>query len=134
VADCIFCAIVAGDAPAEIVAQDAATVSFMDIAPWQPGHALVVPRRHHTDLLEIDAADLASTFAAARQLALRIKGRLGADGVLVLNSCGRAAGQVVMHFHLHVVPMSGEPPPFPRSRRALDPAGRIAAAAALRGA
>ena len=113
VTGCIFCAIVAGEAPAEIVDQDDATVSFMDIHPLQRGHALVVPRRHHANLLEIDPGDLTRVFAAARRLAARMKGRLGADGVLVLNSCGAAAGQVVMHLHLHVIPMNGEPPPFP---------------------
>ncbi len=132
-ADCIFCAIAAGDASAAIVDEDAATVSFMDIRPLARGHALVVPRRHYTDLLEIDADDLTSTFAAARRLAARIKDRLGAEGVAVVNSCGEAAGQVVMHFHLHVLPMNGEPPPFPRSQRPLDDAERTAVAAALRG-
>jgi histidine triad (HIT) family protein len=133
VAHCIFCAIVAGDAPAAIVDEDAATVSFMDIRPLARGHALVVPRRHYVDLLEIDGDDLTSTFAAARRLAARIKDRLGAEGVAVVNSCGEAAGQVVMHFHIHVLPMNGEPPPFPRSQRPLDGAERTAVAAALRG-
>jgi len=129
---CIFCAIVAGEAPAEIVDDDHATVSFLDIRPLQRGHVLVVPRRHYRNLLEIDAGDLTRTFAAARRLAARMKDRLGSDGVLVLNSCGQAAGQVVMHLHLHVIPMNGEPPPFPRAARPPDEADCIAAAAALR--
>jgi len=133
VAACIFCAIAAGEAPAELVDEDDATISFMDIRPLQRGHALVVPRRHSADLLEIDPVELTRVFAAARRLAARIKTRLGADGVLVLNSCGEAAGQVVMHLHVHVIPMNGEPPPFPRSGRYLDEAERIAVAAALRG-
>jgi len=132
VAGCIFCAIVAGGAPATIVDEDAATISFMDIRPWQRGHVLVVPRRHYANLLEIAPDDLTSAFAAAKRLTARIKDRLGADGVLVLNSCGQAAGQVVMHFHIHVVPMSGEPLPFPRSQRRTGAADRVAAAGALR--
>lgn len=131
---CIFCAIVAGEAPAEVVDEDVATVSFMDIRPLQRGHALVVPRRHYSNLLEIDPEDLTKTFAAARRLAARIKDRLGSDGVLVLNSCGQAAGQVVMHLHLHVIPMNGAPPPFPRATTVLrDEADLLAIAAALRG-
>lgn len=134
VTGCIFCAIAAGKAPAEIVDQDDATVSFMDIRPLQRGHALVVPRRHCANLLEIDPGELTRVFGAAKRLAAQIRRRLGADGVLVFNSCGGAAGQVVMHLHLHVIPMNGEPPAFPRSREPLDEADRIAAAAALRSA
>ena len=52
--DCIFCKIVAGEIPAEIVDQDEHTVSFMDINPWTRGHALVIPRTHSRNLLEID--------------------------------------------------------------------------------
>ncbi|MGA2927142.1 MAG: HIT family protein [Solirubrobacteraceae bacterium] len=131
-AGCIFCAIVAGEAPATIVDEDGATVSFMDINPLQPGHALVVPRRHCANVVEIDPSDLAGVFVAARRLAARMKGRLDADGVLLLNSCGAAAGQVVMHFHLHVIPVKGEPPPFPRSLQWAGEAELAAAASALR--
>jgi histidine triad (HIT) family protein len=133
-ADCIFCVIAAGEAPATIVDQDADTVSFMDINPWQPGHALVVPRRHYENLLEIDPGDLAKTLAAARRLAARMKDRLGADEVVLWNSCGSAAGQVVMHFHVHVIPTEGETPPLPsRPGPRQDEAEIAAVAAALRG-
>ncbi len=133
-ADCIFCAIAAGEAPATVVDEDADTVAFMDVNPWQPGHALVVPRRHYPNLLEIDPDDLTKTYAAARRLAGRMKDRLGADGVVLWNSCGEAAGQVVMHFHVHVIPTRGETPPLTgRLDSAADEAGIATAAAALRG-
>jgi histidine triad (HIT) family protein len=108
--ECIFCKIVAGDLPARIVDQDARTISFMDIAPATRGHALVIPRAHHTDLLSIDPEDLAAVALAAQRLALRAKERLSADGVNLLNSCGRAAWQTVFHFHVHVIPRyDGDP-------------------------
>lgn len=133
-ADCIFCAIAAGEAPATIVDEDADTVAFMDINPWQRGHALVVPRRHYENLLHIDADDLTKTYAAAKRLAGRMKDRLGADGVVLWNSCGEAAGQVVMHFHVHVIPTEGEIPPLRgRPDAPADEADIAAAAAALRG-
>ncbi len=69
--DCIFCKIVAGELPAEIVQEDEHTVAFMDLNPWTRGHALVVPRRHSRNLYEIDDADLAHAGAAAKRLALR---------------------------------------------------------------
>ena len=132
--DCIFCAIAVGEAPAAIVDEDADTLAFMDINPWRRGHALVMPRRHYANLLEVDPADLANAFAAAKRLAERMSDRLEAGGVVLWNSCGRAAGQVVMHFHLHVIPTDGEPPPLPRRSDAVaDEADIAAAAAALRG-
>ena len=103
-ASCIFCAIAAGDAPATIVAQDERTIAFMDIAPATRGHMLVIPRAHSEDLLSIAPEDLDAVMHAAQRLAVRVKDRLGADGVNLLNSCGAAAWQTVFHFHVHVIP------------------------------
>jgi histidine triad (HIT) family protein len=108
--DCIFCKIVAGELPAQIVADDERTVAFMDISPATRGHALVVPRRHARDLLEIDAEDLQATILAAQRLAHRVHERLGADGVNLLNSRGEAAWQTVFHFHMHVIPRYSDDP------------------------
>ncbi|HYB22654.1 MAG TPA: HIT domain-containing protein, partial [Solirubrobacteraceae bacterium] len=90
---CIFCKIVAGELPAQIVDEDARTIAFMDIAPATRGHALVIPRAHSVDLLGVDAEDLHAVALAVQRLAARIKERLGADGVNLLNSCGAAAWQ-----------------------------------------
>jgi len=108
--DCIFCKIVSGELPATIVAEDERTIAFMDIAPATRGHALVIPRVHAADLLEVDGEDLAAVAAAARSLAGRMHERLGADGVNLLNSCGSAAWQTVFHFHIHVIPRYREDP------------------------
>jgi len=108
--DCIFCKIVAGELPARIVDEDERTIAFMDIAPATHGHALVIPRAHHVDLLSIDGEDLSAVAGAAQRLATRIKDRLGADGVNLLSSTGRAAWQTVFHFHVHVIPRyEGDP-------------------------
>jgi histidine triad (HIT) family protein len=108
--DCIFCKIVAGELPSERVDEDEHTVAFMDLNPWTRGHALVVPRRHSADLLEIEDEDLRHTVVAAKRLAARMKERLGADGVNLLNACGSAAWQSVFHFHIHVVPRWSDDP------------------------
>jgi histidine triad (HIT) family protein len=108
--DCIFCAIAAGEAPATIVAEDERTVAFMDISPATDGHLLVIPRAHYEDVLVIDDADLDATMHAARAMARRVKDRLGADGVNLLNSCGRTAWQTVFHFHVHVIPRYDDDP------------------------
>ena len=103
-ADCIFCKIIAGEIPAQIIEQDEHTLTFMDIAPATRGHALVIPNRHATDLWEIDPDALAAVATAAKRQALRARDRLGADGVNLINSCGQAAWQTVFHFHMHVIP------------------------------
>src|SRR5687768_14134944 len=108
--DCLFCKIVAGELPSTRVDEDERTVAFMDIAPATRGHALVIPREHHRDLLDVPPEDLAATMAAARRLAERAVERRGADGVNLLNSCGRAAWQTVFHFHVHVIPRYDDDP------------------------
>ena len=108
--DCLFCGIVAGSIPSETIDSDERTVSFMDINPATPGHALVVPRAHSKNLLEIDDEDLEATAVAARRLAKRMSDSLGADGINVINACGAAAWQTVFHFHLHVIPRYEDDP------------------------
>jgi histidine triad (HIT) family protein len=108
--DCIFCAIAAGEGPAEVVQEDEHTVAFMDINPWTRGHALLIPRAHSRNLYEIGEEDLARTMAAAKRLAERMRDTLGCDGINVLNSCEQAAWQTVFHFHLHVIPRYDDDP------------------------
>jgi histidine triad (HIT) family protein len=108
--DCIFCAIAKGEGPATIVAENDRTVAFMDIMPATRGHLLVIPRAHSVDLLSVDPDDLTATVQAAKAMAQRVKDRLGADGVNLLNSCGSAAWQTVFHFHVHVIPRWDDDP------------------------
>jgi histidine triad (HIT) family protein len=108
--DCLFCKIVAGEIPATIVASDERTVTFMDINPATRGHALVVPRTHARDLLEIDPEDLAAVAQAGQRLARTAQSTLAADGITLINSCGAAAWQTVFHFHLHVIPRYADDP------------------------
>ncbi|HYZ79954.1 MAG TPA: HIT family protein [Solirubrobacteraceae bacterium] len=108
--DCLFCKIVAGEIPSQRVDEDERTVAFMDISPATRGHALVIPRHHAANLLEIEAEDLAATMAAAQRLARTAVERLGADGVNLINSCGSAAWQTVFHFHIHVIPRYADDP------------------------
>jgi histidine triad (HIT) family protein len=108
--NCLFCKIVAGELPGQIVAEDELTVAFMDINPATRGHALVVPRNHTPNVLEAGPEDLAATINAAQLLARRVTERLGADGVNLLNSCGLAAWQTVFHLHVHVIPRYADDP------------------------
>jgi histidine triad (HIT) family protein len=131
--DCLFCKIVAGELPSQRVDEDERTVAFMDISPATRGHALVVPRSHAANLLEIDAEDLAATIAAAQRLARTAVERFDADGVNLINSCGAAAWQTVFHFHIHVIPRyEGDPLRLPWTPSPGDPDEIAAAADALR--
>jgi histidine triad (HIT) family protein len=127
--NCIFCKIVAGELPSQIVDEDERTIAFMDIAPATRGHVLVIPREHSADLLSIGAEDLHAVADASQRLASRIKERLGADGINLVNSCGSAAWQTVFHFHVHVIPRyDGDPLRLPWTPAPGDPE-EIAAAA-----
>ena len=108
--DCIFCKIIAGELPATKVHEDERTIAFMDINPGTRGHLLVIPRTHSRDLLEIDPEDLAAVARTGQVMAQRVSDRLGAAGVNLLNSCGKAAWQTVFHFHLHVIPRYEDDP------------------------
>jgi histidine triad (HIT) family protein len=108
--DCLFCGIVAGSIPSQMIDSDERTVAFMDINPATAGHALVVPREHSADLLEISSEDLTATALAAQRLAGRMKEVLDADGINLINACGAAAWQNVFHFHIHVVPRYEDDP------------------------
>jgi histidine triad (HIT) family protein len=108
--DCLFCKIVAGELPATRVHEDERTVAFMDINPATRGHLLVVPRAHARDLHAIEPEDLAAVAQAGQVMGARVRDRLGADGITLINSTGAAAWQTVFHFHLHVIPRYEDDP------------------------
>jgi histidine triad (HIT) family protein len=104
-ADCIFCALIRGDAPATFVYKDEMIVAFMDTRPVQPGHLLVVPRTHAKLIPELDDGVLAKLWSVATSLnrALRASS-LPVEAVSVYVADGDAAGQEVPHVHIHLIP------------------------------
>jgi histidine triad (HIT) family protein len=107
--DCLFCAIVAGEIPSRKVYEDDAAFAFLDIAPWQEGHTLVVPKRHTVDALADDEA-LAEVAPAVARVGRLLKERLGADACTVVSNAGAASGQEVFHTHVHVLPRWADNP------------------------
>src|SRR3546814_6141968 len=93
--DCVFCRIIAGELPSSVIHEDERTIAFMDINPASHGHALVIPKAHSRDLLEIGPDDLAACTSTAQKVAARAMERLGAAGVNLLNCCGAQAWQTV---------------------------------------
>jgi histidine triad (HIT) family protein len=100
--DCLFCKIVSGEIGSRQVYADEEAVAFLDIAPWHPGHTLVVPRRHVDDLTGPGA--LVEIAASIEATAALLREKLGCDGMNVLINQGAVAGQEVFHFHVHLVP------------------------------
>lgn len=132
--DCVFCKILAGELPAHVIAETERAYAFADINPATRGHSLVIPRSHVADIHEISPDDLTACALLAKEVAGRARERLGADGVNVLHSAGRAAWQVVFHFHIHVIPRyAGDPLRLPWTPGPGEADEIAAAAAALRG-
>ncbi len=102
---CIFCDIVAGNAPASIIHRDELCTAFMDIQPVNPGHLLVVPNRHATGLADLPTEAGGHLFRVAQQIAAALrKSGVRCEGVNLFLADGAAAGQDVFHVHLHVIP------------------------------
>ncbi len=102
--DCIFCRIIKGELPSTKVYEDAEVLAFMDIGPIIKGHTLVVPKPHVELVTQAPAAMLGKVMAVAQKIAHAQMNGLKADGVNILNANGTAAGQVVPHLHVHVIP------------------------------
>lgn len=102
--DCIFCRIVRGEIPCFKLHEDSDTLSFMDINPVQPGHALVVPKFHSKDLIATPLPWVAKSFAAARRIAEAVEKTLKPAGLNILQANGPGAAQSVLHLHVHVIP------------------------------
>lgn len=102
--DCVFCKIIAGEIPSHKVYEDDVVVAMLDIAHWTEGHTLILPKTHYASMLEIPDELLAKIAVLAKDLALNYKPLLGADGFNVVNNTNAAAGQEVMHYHMHLIP------------------------------
>ena len=103
-ADCVFCKIVAKQIPATVVHEDEHTLAFMDIGQVNPGHVLVAVKKHAENIFALDDAQAAAVFRAAATVARAIRGAFEPPGLSVYQANGAAAGQTVMHLHIHLVP------------------------------
>jgi histidine triad (HIT) family protein len=102
--DCIFCKIVAGEIPSDIVYRDDEVIAFRDINPQAPVHLLIIPRKHIpalTELTEADSSLTARMVNVANQLA--VKEGISSGGYRLVINCGQQGGQLVQHLHLHLL-------------------------------
>jgi len=111
VSDCVFCRIVTGESPVSVVYEDDAVLAFLDIRPVNPGHAMVIPKRHAASLAELDEETGRHLWTIAQRTAAALRrSGLRCEGVNLLLADGGAAGQEVFHVHLHVFPRyTGDP-------------------------
>jgi histidine triad (HIT) family protein len=120
--DCIFCKIVRGEAPAYTVYEDERVLVFMDLFPVTDGHTLVVTREHFEGLFEATEGSLQAVVATSRRVAHAIRTVLEPDGLMVFQVNGRAAGQTVFHYHMHLMPRNEGEPLALHARKHGDPA------------
>lgn len=102
--NCIFCKIVEGKIPSSKIYEDEDSMAFLDIAPFTKGHTIVVPKIHYVNLLDFPVKEMESYFSALKTVTIKIKEKLGADGINIMQNNFKAAGQVVNHLHFHVIP------------------------------
>jgi len=127
--DCIFCAIVAGDIPSTKVYEDEHVFTFMDIAPANPGHLLVIPKQHYRNIFDMPAEVGSQIMEAEIPLASAIRKALNPDGLNLFQSNEAAGFQTVFHFHFHLIPRWKNDPlrlPWRPSEGNLEESGNIA--------
>lgn len=102
--NCIFCRIVKGEIPCAKIFEDDNVISFLDIAPANKGHALIVTKGHYETLLDIPGGVLSDLMLKAKKVVRAMSSALGCDGFNVLMNNKKAAGQLVLHAHVHIIP------------------------------
>ncbi|MFW5734760.1 MAG: HIT family protein, partial [Oceanidesulfovibrio sp.] len=102
--ECIFCKIVAGEIPSQKVLETDQIFAFLDIAPVNPGHVLVIPKAHYATLLDMDSALAEPIHEAVQRLAAAAMQATGAQGFNLQVNTHHAAGQLVPHVHYHIIP------------------------------
>jgi histidine triad (HIT) family protein len=103
--ECIFCQIIRKEASASIVYEDEQVVAFLSNRPVNEGHTLVVPKKHYENIYDILEEDVGYLFKVAKRVAHAVRDAMSAEGIRIVQNNGWAAGQVVFHLHVHVIPM-----------------------------
>ena len=101
---CIFCDIVAGKLPAFKLYEDDLFIAILDRFPANPGHTLIIPKFHAEDIFGLCEKEAPQIIPLAQKIAAKIKEVLNPDGFNILQNNGKAAGQEVFHYHLHIIP------------------------------
>lgn len=103
-ANCIFCKIIASEIPATKIYEDDFTLAFLDISPVHPGHTLVIPKDHFENIYTIPPELYCRVQMTAQKVAIAVRNAMDADGINIIINNESAAGQVVDHSHIHIIP------------------------------
>ena len=103
-ANCIFCKIANGEIPSNTIYEDDRFRVILDNGPATRGHALVLPKEHYENLFALPRDEAAAAIGVAQEVSGKLTEKLGADGLNLVQNNGEAAGQTVMHFHMHLIP------------------------------
>jgi histidine triad (HIT) family protein len=107
---CIFCRIIGGEEMVSIVYEDDRAIAFLDVQPASQGHTLVLSKDHYETLFDVPEELLTHCMAVAKRIAPGLRRAVGAQAINVFSANGRAGGQDVLHFHMHLIPIrEGEP-------------------------
>lgn len=106
--DCIFCKIVSGDIPCGKVYEDENVLAFLDISQVTKGHTLVIPKLHQENIFELKPETAKQLFSVVPKITNAINETYHPIGLNILNNNGKAAGQAVFHYHLHLIPRYGK--------------------------
>jgi histidine triad (HIT) family protein len=101
---CLFCKIVSKEIASKILYEDDSAMAFLDVAPRAPGHTMVIPKRHAPTMLELSGIDLGQLFTAVQKADNLLVRKLSPDGMTIGINQGKASGQEIDHFHVHLIP------------------------------
>jgi len=103
--ECVFCKIAKKESPASIVYEDEQVVAFLSSRPVNVGHTLVIPKKHYGNIYDIPEEEAGYLFKIVKKIAHAVKDATGTEGIRIVQNNGEAAGQVVFHLHVHIIPM-----------------------------
>ena len=101
---CVFCKILNGEIPGSKIFENEHAIAILDISQTTKGHTLIIPKRHVENVFDLNKEECAAIMEACVYVSNKLKEKLGVENVNLLNNSGPLAGQVVMHFHMHVIP------------------------------
>ncbi len=102
--DCLFCKIIEGKIPAQVVYQDDFTIGVLDILPRSVGHTMVIPKKHAETILELDDNEVAEVFKSVKKVVQLLKEKIKPDGFTIGINHGKVSGQAIDHLHIHIIP------------------------------
>jgi histidine triad (HIT) family protein len=109
---CVFCQIIRNEAPHSKVYEDETTMAFLSNRPVNTGHTLIVPKKHYESIHEISDEEIAHIYVVVKRVAEAINKAIQPEGIRIVQNNGEAAGQVIFHFHVHVIPMYRQMPTY----------------------